>query len=104
MTKKTAKTEPKAKPKEAAAPPTGPLSHVVGLPRFNFHARPTTTEESMTRESRTPVRPTYESVQQEAKGPGVEEWKNAQISCALNSLLHTSLSRMMHATAKNIRQ
>ena len=93
MPKKTAKTEPKAKPEEAAATPTAPLSHddAVGLPRFNFNARPTTTEESMTSEARTPIRPTYESVQSEARGPGVEEWKRtdklrAELSATYQSL------------------
>jgi len=61
-----------AKPEEAA--PTAPHSHHIvagGLPRFNFNAHPTRAEESMI--DTTPMQQTYESVQQEAKGPGVEE-------------------------------
>src|SRR5215217_956507 len=80
MPKKTATPEARTEtsPEEAAPTTseatTAPLSHVVagGLPRFNPHARPTT-EEGMTSEATGPIRQTYESVQQEAKGPGVEE-------------------------------
>jgi hypothetical protein len=84
MTKKTAK--PKAKgpeTKTTEAEPTTPRRahssaphHVVagGLPRFNFDARPITNEE--VRVSDTPtISPSYESIQQQAKGPGVEKWR-----------------------------
>src|SRR5215211_987139 len=82
MPKKTATPEARTEtsPEEAAATTseatTAPLSHVVagGLPRFNFSARPTT-EEGMTSEATGPIRQSYESVQSEAKGPGVEEWR-----------------------------
>jgi len=82
MPKKTATPEARTEtsPEEAAATTseatTAPLSHVVagGLPRFNFSARPTT-EEGMTSEATGPIRQSYESVQSEARGPGVEEWR-----------------------------
>src|SRR5215211_672191 len=82
MPKKTATPEARTEtsPEEAAATTSeatpAPLSHVVagGLPRFNPHARPTT-EEGLTSEATGPIRQSYESVQSEARGPGVEEWR-----------------------------
>jgi hypothetical protein len=44
---------------------------VVGLPKFNPHARPVTTEQVST----VPIRQSYEDIQETAKGPGVEEWR-----------------------------
>jgi hypothetical protein len=76
MTKKTAK--PKAKPEAKPTEPepiriTQAAPHVVvgGLPPFNFNARPITNEEVLVTD--TPIRPSYESIQQEARGPGVEK-------------------------------
>jgi hypothetical protein len=79
--KKNAAT-PKPEAKTTGLEPThslgaaAPHAHVVagGLPRFNFNAPPVTTNEEVP-VTDSPVRPSYESIQQEAKGPGVEEWR-----------------------------
>ena len=80
MPKKTAKTETKT---EATPSPASPVAAgsgfettaVVGLPKFNPHTRPASgaTEQVST----TPIRQSYEDVQRAARGPGVEEWKQA---------------------------
>jgi hypothetical protein len=89
MTKKTAK--PKANPEvkttterthQLAAP------HVVGLPRFNFNAHPTTNEEQMTN---TPITQNYESIKQEAKGPGTDEWRQVDKARSELSELYRNL-------------
>jgi hypothetical protein len=89
MTKKTVKpktkpetktTEPEPTPRAQATP------HVVaaGMPRFNFNARPTTNEERM---DTTPIQPTYECMQQEARGPGADEWRQVdKLRSALSEL------------------
>jgi hypothetical protein len=40
----------------------------------------------------TPLRPSYESIQQEARGPGVEEWRQADRARDNLSELYRSLS------------
>jgi hypothetical protein len=88
MKKKTAKTE---KPKAEVKPerPSRAGHHVVGgLPRFNFNAPPATTGGQMTD---TPLRQSYDDVQREAKGPGVEEWKQADRARSNLTALYTSL-------------
>jgi len=82
MPKKTAKTETKTEASEATSP-ASPVAAgsgfettaVVGLPKFNPHTRPASgaTEQVST----TPIRQSYEDVQRAARGPGVEEWKQA---------------------------
>jgi hypothetical protein len=46
---------------------------VVGLPKFNPHAGPATTEQVST----VPIRQSYEDIQETAKVPGVQEWREA---------------------------
>jgi hypothetical protein len=94
MTKKTAK--PKAKPEAKPTEPepiriTQAAPHVVvgGLPPFNFNARPITNEEVLVTD--TPIRPSYESIQQEAKGPGVDEWRQVDKARAELSELYRNL-------------
>jgi hypothetical protein len=78
MAKKKAAGTPKAETKPEApvaeAPSRGGHHVVGGLPRFNFNAPPTTTGGQMTD---IPLRQSYDDVQREAKGPGVEEWRKA---------------------------
>jgi hypothetical protein len=59
---------------EGVPAPSGTHHVVSGLPKFNFNAAPTTTGGQMTA---SPLRQSYDDVQREAKGPGVEEWKRA---------------------------
>ena len=60
---------------------------VVTLPRFNPHDRPATTREP---DTHTPIRQSYEDVQREAKGPGVEEWRKAdKLRADLTNLYNT---------------
>jgi hypothetical protein len=69
-----AKPEAKVEGAASAAPP--PHRHIVGgLPKFNFNAPPTPTGEQ--RMTDTPLRPSYDDVQREARGPGVAEWRKA---------------------------
>ena len=78
MAKKKSAGTPKAEAKPevpmAQAPPSGDRHVVGGLPKFNFNAPPITTGEQMTD---IPLRQSYDDVQREAKGPGVEEWRKA---------------------------
>jgi hypothetical protein len=90
--KKTAQeAKPEAKVEEAATP-AAPLSrHIVGGPaRFNFNARLTPTGGQ--RMTDTPLRPSYDDVQREARGPGVEEWRQADKARDSLSELYQSLS------------
>jgi hypothetical protein len=80
MAKKKAAGTPKveAKPETpmAEAAPSHAGHHVVGgLPKFNFNAPPITTGGQ--RMTDIPLRQSYDDVQREAKGPGVEEWRKA---------------------------
>jgi hypothetical protein len=81
MPKKRAKTETKTEGTETLQaplmPPGAPLSHIVagGLPRFNFHARPTSTEESSMTEY--PVRESYESLRDNLPGEAGSAWRDA---------------------------
>jgi hypothetical protein len=76
------KKSTEAQPRTEATPTSGQeesassgfeRAAVVGLPKFNPHARPTTTEQVST----VPIRQSYEDIQETAKGPGVEEWREA---------------------------
>src|SRR5687768_1186854 len=93
MAKKKSAGTPRveAKPETPAqAPPSRAGHHVVGgLPRFNFNAPPTTTGGQ--RMTETPLRQSYDDVQREAKGPGVEEWRQADHARENLSELYTSL-------------
>jgi hypothetical protein len=60
---------------EGVPAPSGAHHVVGGLPRFNFNAPPTTDNRGQITDS--PLRQSYDDVQREAKGPGVEEWKQA---------------------------
>jgi hypothetical protein len=86
--KKTARTE---KPEAEAKPETpSRAGHVVGgPPKFNFNAPPITTGGQMTD---IPLRQSYDDVQREAKGPGVEEWKQADRARADLTDLYRNLS------------
>jgi len=90
MPKKTAKTETKteATPSPASLVAAGSgfeTTAVVGLPKFNPHARPATTEQVST----TPIRQSYEQVQESARGAGVDEWRAVDKARAeLSELYH----------------
>lgn len=86
MAKKSAET-----PKTEAKPETpSRVGHVVGgLPKFNFNAPPITTGGRMTD---IPLRQSYDDVQREARGPGVEEWKQADKARADLTDLYRNLS------------
>jgi hypothetical protein len=76
MPKKRAKTDTKLEAQETEAtsgmsPGSFETAAVVGLPKFNPHARSISTEQVST----VPIRQSYEDVQETAKGPGVEEWR-----------------------------
>jgi hypothetical protein len=60
---------------------------VVTLPKFNPHARPVATEQVST----TPIRQSYEEIQQEAKGPGSDEWRAADKARAKLTELYRDL-------------
>jgi hypothetical protein len=97
MTKKSA-TKPKATSREAKPTEPEPTATsgtqrtappvVSGLPKFNFNAPPTAQEVPVTD---TPVRPSYESTQQGAKGPGADEWRQLDKARAELTGLYNSL-------------
>jgi hypothetical protein len=86
------KKKPEAKPETEATPTSGQegsassgfeRTAVVGLPKFNPHAGPATTEQVST----VPIRQSYEDIQETAKGPGVAEWREVdKLRTALSSL------------------
>jgi hypothetical protein len=90
-TKKSTETKPEAARTEETPTPTPAVSlggtPVVTLPRFNPHTRPAVTEHVST----TPIRQSYESIQQEAQGPGVAEWRAADEARAKLTELYRSL-------------
>jgi hypothetical protein len=95
MTKKTAKPRAKPEAKTTEPEPTPPRAQgatlnvvVGGLPRFNFNARPTTNEEQRMTE---PLTQSYESIQQEARGPGADEWRQVDKARSELSELYHSL-------------
>lgn len=76
MPKKKAKTETKPEAQETEAtssmsPGNFETTAVVGLPKFNPHVGPVTTEQV----SSVPIRQSYEQVQESARGAGVEQWR-----------------------------
>src|SRR5215211_7927536 len=96
MPKKTAKTETKTEASEATSPASlvaagsgFETTAVVGLPKFNPHARPASgaTEQVST----TPIRQSYEQVQRDARGPGVDEWREVDKLRANLSATYQSL-------------
>jgi hypothetical protein len=108
MTKKTAK--PRAHEQEAKTTEPEPTPHaqeyasnvvIGGLPRFNFNAPPTAQEVPVTD---TPVRPSYESIQQEAKGGLALRSGSAQISSEETSPTSTTLCGRIRATPKSTSQ
>jgi hypothetical protein len=74
-----------AQPSEAA---TGPAA--IGLPKFNPHRRPSGSSEAVVEHQ--PVHQSYESVQQEARGPGVDEWRRVDKARADLNAYYRSLS------------
>jgi hypothetical protein len=101
MTKKSA-AKPKAAKEQEFTKATEPEAtatsgtqrtapHVVsGLPKFNFNARPITAAEEAP-VTDTPVRPSYESIQQQARGPGADEWRQLDKARAELTGLYNSL-------------
>src|SRR5215218_10895284 len=94
MPKKTAKTETKTEASEATSPASlvaagsgFETTAVVGLPKFNPHARPATTEQVST----TPLRQSYEDIQETATGAGVDEWREVDKLRANLSATYQSL-------------
>jgi hypothetical protein len=97
MSKKTVKPE-EAKPETKTTEPEPTrlaqeeyAPHVVtgGPPRFNFNARPITNKGVPVTD--TPIRPSYESIQQEAKGPGTDEWRQVDKARSELSELYRNL-------------
>jgi hypothetical protein len=86
----TPKVEAKPETPGAEAPPSAGHHVVGGIPRFNFNAPPITTGGQ--RMTGIPLRQSYEDVQREAKGPGVEEWKQADKARADLTDLYRNLS------------
>jgi hypothetical protein len=91
MAKKTAvpKNTETSEATEGVPAPSGAHHVVGGLPKFNFNAPPTTDNRGQITDS--PLRQSYDDVQREAKGPGVEEWKQADRARSDLTTLYTSL-------------
>jgi hypothetical protein len=92
MPKKRANTQTKTEAQEIEAtssmsPGNFEATPVVGLPKFNPHVRPVTTEQG----SGVPVRQSYEQVQESARGPGVEEWRQVDKARSELSALYRNL-------------
>jgi hypothetical protein len=98
MPKKSTETKPEAAPAKLEETPTsqapaGSLggTPVVPMPKYNPYARVHTTTQEPGAAVGTPIRQSYEDVQQEAKGPGADEWREVDKARAKLSELYRNL-------------
>jgi hypothetical protein len=62
------------------------------MPKFDFYGRARGSQEQPISSPATPIRQSYESIQESAKGPGVDEWREVDKSRAALSQLYRDLA------------